>query len=106
MAWQVARRRQGPVPRGILGPQKFQSVCERTIEQLAAATDLLTLLLVSRCLNSFLDSVQLAGGRFKHIPTGNTRDAAGGGARRFGALWDGPGGIDQRPLRRRTLGFG
>ena len=76
MAWQAARRRQGPVPRGILGPQKFQSVCERTIEQLAAAADLLTLLLVSRCLSSFLDSVQLAGGRFKHIPTGNTRPAA------------------------------
>ena len=49
---------------------------------------MLTQVLVSCVFRYFLESVQAAGGRFRHIPTGNAREPAVPVGK--GGHWDGP----------------
>ena len=50
----------------------------------------LTLALDSRLLRSFPHAVQTAGGRFRHVPTGNARPQQEAAPAGIGGLWDGP----------------
>ena len=59
-----------------------------TGQTLPSATCLLTLVLSSCFRRYFLESVQAAGGRFCHIPTGNARQQAAPAG--LGGFWDGP----------------
>ena len=57
---------------------------------LAAASSPLIPMLTLCFFRSFVESVKAAGGRFRHIPTGNARQEQQAAPAGFGGHWDGP----------------
>ena len=76
--------------------------CVRMARTLANDSPRLMLTFVSRVFRSFLEAVQVAGGRFRHIPTGNARPQLETAPAGSGGLRDGP----QAPSTMGTLQVG